>query len=252
MSRPASTSGLWRNAEFRKLWAGRTISAFGSQITVLALPLTAVLTLGASAAQMGVLLAVQFAPVLVLGLVTGVWVDRLPRRPLLIAADLGQALLLGAVPLAAALGLMRIEYLYAVGFLKGGLEVLGQVAAGAYLPAVVGHAGLAEANGRLAMSRSVAGVVGPGLGGALVQLVTAPVALVADALSFVVSAAFLGWVRSAEAAPPAAGRRGTWAEMGEGLRFVLGHPLLRAQAGAMGLLNFFAGAVTAVDRKSVV
>lgn len=239
--------GPWRHPEFRKLWAARTISLLGSQITVLALPLTAVLTLGASAAEMGVLTAVQFAPVLVVGLVAGVWVDRLRRRPLLIASDLGQAVLLGAIPVAAALGVLRIEYLYAVGFLKGALEVIGQVAAGSFLPSVVGRERLAEANGRLTMSQSVAGVAGPGLGGALVQLVTAPVALAADALSFVVSAAFLGWVRTAEAAPLAAARRSTWAEMSEGLRLVLGRPLLRALAGSQGLLNFFAGAITAID-----
>src|SRR3984893_17511212 len=112
-----SLSGLWRHPEFMKLWAGETISRFGSAISALAIPLTAALVLNASPAQMGLLGAFEFAPFLLLSLFAGVWVDRSPRRPILIVADLGRALLLATIPIAALLGVLRIEHLYVVGVL---------------------------------------------------------------------------------------------------------------------------------------
>ncbi|MGH2356187.1 MAG: MFS transporter [Chloroflexota bacterium] len=247
-SSPSRFAGLRHHPDFLKLWAGQTISLFGSQVTVLALPLAAVLAFGASAAEMGVLTALQFAPALAVGLFAGVWVDRLRRRPVLIVADVGRAALLVTIPAAAFLGLLRIELLYAIAFGKGALDVLSDVARGSFLPSLVRREQLAEANGKLAMSRSVASVAGPGLGGALVQLLTAPVAMAVDAISFIVSALCLGIIRAPEAAPapPAQGRR-MWAEIKEGLGVVLGNPLLRIPAGAAAILNLFAAWVTAIE-----
>src|SRR5437868_2100872 len=128
--------GLWRNADFVKLWGGQTISNFGSGITGIALPLTAVLVLAASAVQMGILSALEGLAVLVFGLLAGVWVDRLRRRPILMAADLGRALLLGSIPLAALLGVLSITQLYVVAALTGILTVFFNVAGESYLPSL--------------------------------------------------------------------------------------------------------------------
>jgi MFS family permease len=195
---------------------------------------------------MGLLTAAAFAPSVALGLVAGVWVDRLPRRPILIAADLGRAALLATIPAAALAGVLGIAQLYAVALLAGTLGLFADVGRSSLLPSLVGRERLADANGKLEMSRSVARVAGPGLAGALVQLLTAPVAVAADALSFLVSAACLTRLRVTEAPPARPGRR-VWAEIGEGLRVVRGSPPLRAQVGATALLNVFAGGITAVE-----
>lgn len=211
---------------FRTLWVGQVISAFGSAITTLALPLTAVVAPQASPAQMGVLGAFYYLPHLLLGLATGVWVDCLPRRPILIVADLGQALLLGSLPVVALLGALRMECLYAVALRTGGLALFFGVAATAYVPALVGRERLSAANSASALSASVATVAGPALAGGVVQLVTAPVALALDALSFALAAP-----------PPPPARRGLIAELGEGVRLVVGDPVLRAMVGTAGLGN---------------
>ena len=230
---------LRRNADFLNLWAGQTASLFGSQITTLALPLLAALTLGATPAQMSLLTAAGTAPDLLVGLVAGVWVDRLRRRPLLIAADLGRAALLLVIPLAALAGALSIGLLVAIAFGLGLLTTLFGIAYSSYLPALVPRDELAEANGRLDTSSAVAGVAGPGLAGGLVQVVTAPVAVALDAVSFLVSALLLGRIRAVEAPPRAEARRGLWREVGEGLRAVAGSPLLRALAGTTMTFNFF-------------
>src|SRR5512136_3192584 len=130
-------TGLWRHADFVKLWAGQTVSELGSRITREGLPLAAVLTLGATPAQMGLLAAIGSAPVLLLGLVAGVWVDRLRRRPILIAADLGRAALLITIPIAALMGVLSIEQLYVVAALAGILTLFFDVAYQSYLPSLV-------------------------------------------------------------------------------------------------------------------
>src|SRR5215467_4773389 len=173
--------GLWRHSEFMKLWTGQTISQFGTQVSQLAIPLTAALVLYASPAQMGLLAAFEFAPFLLLSLFAGVWVDRTRRRPILIVADVGRAVLLGSIPLAALLGSLRIEQLYVVGLLSGVLTVFFDVAYQSYLPALVSREHLVEGNSKLEVSRSVAQILGPGMAGFLVQLVTAPIAVAVDA-----------------------------------------------------------------------
>ena len=239
--------GLWRHADFRTLWIGQTVSVFGSQITMLAVPLLAALTLEASAWEMGVLVAAGRLPLLLFGLVAGVWVDRLRRRPLMIATNLGRALLLGVIPLAALLGALRIEHLYVVTFLAGVLALLFDVANQAYLPAIIPRHQLVDGNGKLELSRSVAQVAGPGLGGALVQFITAPLAILLDALSFVASAVCLGLIRAPEpAARPRHERAPVLVEIRDGLRAVGANPALRAIAGATATLELFWSVMYAV------
>jgi MFS family permease len=243
----SAPSSLWRDRRFVTLWAGQSVSLLGSQVTAFALPLAAALSLGASAAQMGLLTAAAFAPSVALGLIAGVWIDRRPRRPILIAADLGRAALLATIPAAALAGLLRIEQLFAVALLSGTLGLFADVARGSLMPSLVGRERLADANGKLEMSRSAARVAGPGIGGALVQLMSAPLALVADALSFLFSAVCLLRLRLDEAPPVTQPGRRVWSEIGEGLRVVHESAPLRAQVGATALLNLFAGAITAVE-----
>jgi MFS family permease len=240
--------GLWRHPDFVKLWAGHTISRFGSEISQLAIPLTAALVLNASAFQMGLLGTFEFAPFLILSLFAGVWVDRLRRQPILIVADIGRFLLLASIPLAAIFNQLRIEQLYVVGLLTGVLTVFFDVADQSYLPVLVRREHLVEGNSKLEMSRSVAQIAGPGVAGGLVQLVTAPIAVAVDALSFLASAVFLLFVRTTE---PAQKREphhpsSIWGELREGLAAVLGNPLLRSIAGATATSNLFGNAMQAV------
>ena len=240
-------SGLWRHPDFLKLWAGDVVSVFGSQVTALALPLTAALALDATPAQMGLLGALAYAPAVLVGLVAGVWIDRLRRRPLMVAADLGRTVVLGLVPLAALLDLLRIELLYAVAFLAGALGVLFDTARGAYVPTLVERSELVEANAKLSVTGSAALIAGPGLGGLLIQLLTAPVAVAADALSFLVSALCLGAIRTDEPAP-AGGRASPSlaAEVLAGLRLLLRDPILRAFTLAAATLDVGWNALMAV------
>lgn len=244
---PARWVGLWQERDFRAFWAGRTVSALGSQVTLLALPLVAVLALGATPVQMGFLTADGSLPALLFGLVVGVWVDRRRRRPLMVAADLGRGALLLIIPIAALLGLLRVEALYAVAFLAGGLTLVFDIAAQSFFPTLVGRDRLVEGNSKLEVSRSAAEIVGPGLAGGLVQVLTTPFAIVADALSFLASALLLGLIGAPEPAPaPPDARQRLRLAIGEGLRAVLGHPVLRALAGAAGLLAFFNSLLEAV------
>ncbi len=219
--------GLWPRSDFARLWAAQAVSALGSQITMLALPLTAVLVLRAGPAQMGLLAAAGSVPYLLVGLVAGVWVDRVRRRPVLIAADLGRAALLASIPLAAWLHALGMAHLYAVAFLCGVLRVFFDVADQSLLPTVVGREALVAANSKLETSASVAGIVGPGLAGALVQAVTAPAAILVDALSFLLSALFVSRVRAHEPPPSRDERQGIRAEILAGLRWVWRDPIVR-------------------------
>jgi MFS family permease len=240
-------TGLWGNPDFLKLWTGQTVSVVGSQVTSLAIPLAAALTLDASPAQMGLLGAVGTLPYLVLGLPAGAWVDRLRRRPILIVADLGRALLLSTIPLAAALDRLTIEHLYVVGLLVGSLSVFYEVAYQSFLPSLVGRTQLVEGNSRLETSSSVARVAGPGLAGMLVQIFTAPAAILLDAISFLISGALLSTIHRTEPAPSGrVERRSIWTEIGEGLRAVRCHRLLLPLATSTAIGNFASGLISAV------
>jgi MFS family permease len=223
--RPAS---LWRHADFVKFWSGQSVSLLGSQFTLLALPLAGAITLHASPAQMGLLGAVQFAPALLLGLPAGVWLDRVRRRPVMVAAQLASAAVLATVPLAAAAHLLTLWQLYGVSFAAGATSVLYTVGGTSYLPTLVGSDHLVEANSRFQTSRTVAQMAGPGLAGWLVQAITAPLAVAVDAASFVVGGLTTAWVRTPEAAPAVEEQRHLLTEVGDGLAFLWAEPLVRA------------------------
>ena len=235
---------LRRHPEFFKLWSGQAISSFGSAITTVALPLAAVIVLHASPVQMGVLVASTTVPHLLFGLVAGVWVDRLPRRSILVGADLGRCLLLGAVPVLGVLGELRIEHLYAVAFLTGTMTLLFETASMSLLPSLVGRDNLIQANGAMVLNTSVASTAGPALAGGLVQVLTAPVAIAFDAASFLLSAgcSLLIEVQPASRSATQRGRVRLLAEIVEGLRVVFASRVLSpiavsaaigAMAGAM-------------------
>jgi MFS family permease len=238
---------LWRNPEFLKLWGGQTVSVFGDQVTLLALPLTAVLVLDASATEMGVLAAAVWAPHLLFSLVAGVIVDRTPsRRRLMIAGDLGRGLLLASVPLAYAVDALTMAHLLAVAFGVGALTVLFDVANSSYFLRVVPRDDVLEAQSKMSVSRSGSYIAGPATAGGLVQALTAPVALVADALSFFASAGFLSRIRAAELPVDPEAREGMRSRLAEGFRFTFGQPILRAGIACTSTLNFFNLAFTAI------
>jgi MFS family permease len=241
-ARPARTDArsLWRHPDFLKLWAGQTISIVGSGVTASALPLTAVLVLGASAGDMGWLLAAESAPVLLVGVFAGVWVDRFRRRPLLVGADLGRAGLLACIPLLAALGGLRLEHLFVVAAATGALTVVFDVAYRSFVPDLVGRQGVLEANSRLATVEAVAEIATPGLTGALVQVIAAPLAILLDAVSFIWAAVCVLAIRQPEPRrPPRETSRDVWSEIGEGLRAVGRSPTLRTLAAWQAVREFF-------------
>lgn len=222
-----STPSLWDHPDFLKLWFGQTISRFGSVVTRTALPLVALLVLGAGPLQLAFVVISQSLAVLVVGLVAGAWVDRLRRRPILIATDVIRALILFSIPIAQGLGVLRMEQLYAVAFLEGSLATLFSSAYPAYVPSLIGVERVVEGNSKLAMSASIAEVGGPGFAGALVQIVSAPFALLVDAFSYIVSAISLLLIRAPEPARPA--RESTSRilhEVVEGLSAVRRHPVV--------------------------
>lgn len=232
-------AGLWGHPDFVKLWAAHTVSALGTGITGQALPLTALLVLGASAGEMGLLAAITQVPVVVI-LFAGVWVDRLRRRPILIAADVGRAALLVSIPIAAVAGALSLGQLFVVAALVESLSLFFSVAYRSYLPSLVQRERLVEGNSKLSAGGSVAEISGPALGGVLVQWLSAPLAILFDAASFLISALFLGAIRTPETPPkPAEERQSVRSEITEGLRVVLSNPVLRALAACSGTFTFF-------------
>lgn len=242
-ARPAT---LWSHGNFLKLWTAQTISVFGDNFTGLAIPIIAALSLQATPGQMGILTAVERAPFLLVGLFAGVWVDRMRRRPILIAGDVGRGLVLLAIPAAVLTGSLGMPLLYAVGLFVGIFTVFFDVSYQAYLPSLIERRRLVEGNSKLEATRSVAQLAGPGIAGTVIQILTAPVAILLDALSFFVSALLIGSIRRPEDAPPAAARGSMLAEVREGLGVVFGSPLLRSIAGATGTSNLFASSLFAL------
>lgn len=234
-----------RNRDFLKLWAGQTISLFGSQITRLAIPLLAALTLHASPLAMSALYAAGSVPDLAIGLFAGVWVDRIRRRPLLIACDLGRVALLLLIPLVAWLSELSVALLVVIELGVGTLTTIFGIAYQAYLPGLVSRDELVDANSRLSASSSLSEVAGPGLAGGMVQLLTAPAAILVDACSYLVSGVMFVLIRARES-PQQVARGGVWQQIGEGLRVVWRTPLLRAIAGCSGTFNFFDSFLLAV------
>ncbi len=232
---------LRRQREFLKLWTGQTISVFGDQVTLLALPLAAVLTLHASAFEMGLLTTAGWLPHLLLSLHAGLWIDRRGRRrQTMIAADLARAAVLATVPLAYALDALSMAHLYVVAFLVGALSVFFDLSWGTVFVAVVPRRDLVEANSKLFQSRALSYVAGPSIAGFLVQALRAPLAILVDGLSFVGSALVLMRLRAVEPEPephdPSLPLR---QRLGAGLSFIFDSPLFRASLLSFSTINFF-------------
>src|SRR6188508_3244117 len=235
---------LWRHGDFMKLWTAQSISQFGDEITGIALPFVAITILGANAFEMGILGVVRFLPWILFTLPAGVWVDRMRRRPILIGADLARAALLASIPIAFLGGWLSLIQVYVVAFLAGTLEVFFDVAYQSYLPSIVERDELVEGNSKLELSRAASSVAGPTVAGFLIQLVTAPIAIIFDALSYVIGVLFVSLIGSREATPeahdPADGKPPSmWQEARAGLAYVLGSPYLRNIAACTGTLNLF-------------
>jgi MFS family permease len=230
---------LLRETEFRRFWIGQTISAFGDQITYLALPIVAVLVLDADATQMGVLTAVGLVPHLLFSLPAGIWLDRVrERRRLMILADIGRAMVIALVPLAFLSGWLSIELLFAVAFVVGSLALVFDISWNTFFVAVARREQYVAANALLSGSRSMSSVAGPALAGVLIQILSAPITLLADALSFLGSALFLGRIRVQE--PPIEQKPGTVREqLRDGLSFIVRDPIIRGVLLSVATVNLF-------------
>jgi MFS family permease len=239
-------TGLWAESDFLKLWAGQAVSRLGSGISSTGLPLAAVLVLGASPLQMGILGGCGGAAVLVFGLFAGAWADRLRRRPILIVADLGRAAILGTIPLAAALHRLTMGQMYLVAAASGILTVFFDVSYQAYLPSLTGRENILESNSKLALTGSIAEVASPGLTGILVQLITAPMAILIDAVSFLCSAFSIWLIRRPETQPECASKPRPMREIAEGLRALWRDPILQALAKWTGTASFFLGFISSL------
>ncbi|HEU4451308.1 MAG TPA: MFS transporter [Gaiellaceae bacterium] len=227
---------LREGGDFRPFWAAQGISLVGDQVALIALPLVAILALDAGAAQMGYLTAAALVPNLLFSLHLGAWIDRRGRRrQAMVAADLGRAALVVSIPLAYALDALTIEQLYAVAFASGTLSVLFYVSYSTLFVSIVPRERYVEANQLLHGSRALANVGGPSLGGGLVQVLSAPAALVADALSFLASAFFLARIDPVE--PPTEER--ATGHLAAGVRFIWTTAILRASLLALATINFF-------------
>jgi MFS family permease len=238
MPRPSLPPLLQANRSFRSFWTGQTISLFGDQVSLVAVPLLAALELDADAAQMGFLTAAALAPNLFFSLHLGAWTDRRScRRELLIAADLGRALLLLTIPVAWLLGFLSLAQLYFVAFLAGSLSVLFSVAYDVVFVSLLERERYIEGNSLLHASRAASFIGGASVGGLLVQWFTAPFALLLDACSYLASAFFVGRTVGIEAPP--AKPEPTAAGLAAGARFIARTPLIRASLLAAATLNLF-------------
>jgi MFS family permease len=242
VSSPRAAS-LWRHRDFLHLWGAETVSQLGSQVTQLALPIVAVTILAATPFQMGVLTALETLAFLVIGLPAGAWVDRWRRKRVLVVNDLVRALALGSLPLAFALHALTLPQLFVVAAVTGTATVFFDVAYQSYLPALVDRGEIVDGNGKLETSRAVAQVAGPGITGVLLRIISAPLLIAADAVSFLLSALFIGGIRRRDVVPDRSTRRPLRIEIAEGLSFVVRHPLLRRIVVCTGIANF-AGAMS--------
>jgi MFS family permease len=233
------------SSDFWKFWGGQTISNLGSSVTLFALPLLTFKLTG-SAVNLAISTAATFLPYLLFGLVIGAWVDRLDRKRLMISIDVLQALVIASIPLADALGALSVWWIYAVGFISSTLTIGFHAAEFAAIPSLVNRDDLVTANGRIQASYSAASVIGPILAGALVAFLPLSELLLVDASSFLISAAALGMIRrrfnSEQGEPRTSSVR---ADIAEGLRYVLGHPVLRNISFMMALVNFFGSTIQA-------
>ena len=238
----AKVPGLWRHRDFLLLWSGQTVSQIGSQVTILALPLVAIVVLRATALEVGLLSAAATSAYLLVALPAGVVADRVSKRRVMIGCDLASVAVIGWVPVAQLTGVLTLGQLYAVALLASSLSAFFLVSYTSYLPSLVDREQLVDGNGKLATTQSVALVAGPALGALLVGLAGAAQAMAGDAISFAVAAACLFLIRRREPRPGRAGperRSRFWPQLREGLAYVLREPILRKSAAWNGTANFF-------------
>lgn len=233
-------------SEFRLYWTGQSVSALGDQITRIGIPLIAVATLHASATEVGILSSAGSTSLLVVGLFAGALVDRFDRRRLLMGCDLGRAACIAVISGAAVLGMLSIPLLIGISFVVGALSVIFGTALVAFLPSLIPSDQLVAGNARLTQTNAVAQIAGPGVGGFLIGVLTAPVAIVLDSISYVISAMCIFRIGSDRAAP-AQRPENMWRAIKGGLAFVCRHPLLRPSAGCAGTYNLFNAAIVALQ-----
>lgn len=241
--RPA---GLWRHHDFMRLWTAAGISAAGTQVTLLALPLTAILVLHASAFEVAALATAATIPNLALGIAAGIWLDRVPRRPVMVAADFGRAGVLASVPIAYVFGVLGLPQLYLVALIGGSLNVLFEIASGAYLPSVVPRPQLVEANAKLQAAIVAAQAAGPSIGGGLVTLLSAPIAIVVDAASFLISGTLIGSAAGRGAVSREPRMTSLRTELLQAARYLVSDPYLRPLLVGHALANLALGLLWAI------
>ena len=230
--------GLWLSASFRRLWLSLTVTSFGAQITNLALPLTAALLLNATPMQMGILVALETLPFALFSLHAGVLLDRVRKLPVIIAADVGRGIALLAIPVAAWFGLLSMEILFAVGFLCGMQNVVGGAAYQVLLAQMAGRKRLVEANAKVTLGETSAALIGPGIAGGLIHVLTAPFAIALDAMTFFASALMLRRIKAPNDVARDGVNGGVWREIGEGLKLVWGNRTLWGLAWLAGIWQF--------------
>lgn len=238
---------LWQRRDYVHLWSAATVSSLGSQISLLALPFVAIATLHATTFEVAALGVADSVPLLLIALPAGVWIDRVPqRRPIMIAGDVGRAAVLASIPAAYASGALTIWQLFAVGFVTGRLTVFFDVALISFLPTILERELLADGNAGLQVSSQAAQVIGPGTAGGLISALGAPYAVITDAVSFVCSAVLISRIAHVEERVAAGERRSMWADIREGLAFVLRHPILRPNMAFTFTANIFNAILFAV------
>ncbi|MEU9464329.1 MFS transporter [Streptomyces sp. NPDC048312] len=242
-----SRSPVWRNRNFFLLWSGQSLSRVGTQVTQLALPLTAAILLDGSPLQVSAVTAIEFLPAMLFGLFVGVWVDRLDLRRILLWTDIGRFISLGTIPVAYVLDVLNFPVLYTATFFTGLLSIVYDSAYQVLLPQLVDKDQLLDANAKLQMSQSIARGSGPALGGTMVQWLSAPVAVAVDAMSYLLSAVAAFLIRVPPVRRKARQERGTFAgEVVEGVRAIVKHPVRWRLSAAEATDNFFGSGVIAL------
>ena len=244
--KPPQRSSLWRHRDFMKLWSGDTVSVFGSELVLFALPLIAVQILHADAFEMGVLATLESAAFLLISLPAGAWVDRLPKKLVIVSGDIIRAAILLTIPLAWMFDALSMVQLYLVAAGVGIVSVFFDIANQSYLPEIVDADAISDGNGKLQASQQTAGVAGPTLASGLVTAIGAPLTIGLTSICMGLSSILVGLIRNRETPLPAEDRAGFVAEIREGLGFVLGHPLLRRITACTGLTNFASSGIFAL------
>ena len=243
------SGALWSHPDFIKLWSGQSISELGSQVSQLAIPWLAAVGLHASPFAFSLLGVLGFLPFILFALPAGVWVDRLRRRQILIVGDASRAVLLALIPILWAAGVLQIWHLLVLQFVIGLFTVFFDVAYQSYLPALIEREHLVDGNSKLQLTVSIAQVGGPSLSGGLIAAITAPYAILADAVSFGISTVFMLRMKHRENLPrqdTGVPRQKMWPQVKEGLTWVLGNRNLRAVAGCTGSSNFFSSVLFSI------